>query len=404
MSVAALYLDFNSYFASVEQQLRPELRGKPVAVLPVMAETTCCIAASYEAKAWGVKTGTTVREAKRMCPDLVCVEARHVEYVKLHHQLVAAIDQCTPVAEVRSIDELWSELTGTWQDWEVAEAKAWEIKRHIRETVGEELTSSIGIAPNWFLAKIASNMQKPNGLTIIEEADIPDRLFGLELSDIYGIGHRTEMRMHDHGIHTVEQLYAASREQLHKVYNSIHGERLYDLLRGRRVYQPPSRRASIGHSHVLPPRLRNEGDALAVMHRLLQKAMMRLRKMGNTTGELGMRVNWRDGSRDRRRTRFSETDDTRVTTTALNALWQQRPERDCEPTAVGIVLNELYEEGQSTRDLFEPPRRPGLNRAVDKLNARYGKNAVYFGGAAGALDEAPMRIAFTQIPDVQTER
>jgi DNA polymerase-4 len=106
MSLRALYVDFNSYFASVEQQLRPELRGRPIGILPVLAETTCCIAASVEAKRFGVRTGTSVRDARKLCRGIVLVEARPAVYVEMHHKLVAAVESCLHVEQVRSIDEM----------------------------------------------------------------------------------------------------------------------------------------------------------------------------------------------------------------------------------------------------------------------------------------------------------
>ena len=131
MTLRALYVDFNSYFASVEQQLRPELRGRPVAVLPVLAETTCCIAASYEAKRFGVKTGTLVAEARKLCPDIRLVEARPAVYVELHHKLVEAIESCLHVERVLSIDEVACRLTGSDRRRERALALADQIKRSI---------------------------------------------------------------------------------------------------------------------------------------------------------------------------------------------------------------------------------------------------------------------------------
>ncbi len=107
-----LFVDLNSYFASVEQQVRPDLRGRPVGVVPMTADTTCCIAASYEAKAYGVKTGTVVADAKRMCPGLVLVEARHELYVEYHHRIVEAVESCLPVTTVLSIDEMACRLMG----------------------------------------------------------------------------------------------------------------------------------------------------------------------------------------------------------------------------------------------------------------------------------------------------
>jgi len=110
--VSWLFLDLNSYFASVEQELRPELRDRPVAVVPVMADTSCAIAASYQAKAFGVRTGTQIGEAKRMCPGLVLVEARHEVYVDYHNRIVEAVERCIPVSAVMSIDEMAARLMG----------------------------------------------------------------------------------------------------------------------------------------------------------------------------------------------------------------------------------------------------------------------------------------------------
>jgi DNA polymerase-4 len=129
-----LYVDFNSYFASVEQQLRPELRGKPIAVVPVEADTTSAIAASYEAKAFGVKTGTRIREAKRLCPSLVCVLARHECYIEFHHRLIEEIEQHIPVTAVCSIDEVACRLMDNENSVERSTAIARAIKRGIADT------------------------------------------------------------------------------------------------------------------------------------------------------------------------------------------------------------------------------------------------------------------------------
>jgi len=189
-----MVVDFNSYFASVEQQEQPALRGRPVAVVPMMADTTCAIAASYEAKRFGVKTGTLVREAKRLSRDLVLVEARHELYVRYHHELIKAVDSCMHVEKVLSIDEMLCPLTGRWRERDEAIALAHCIKRVIATQVGECLCCSIGIAPNPFLAKTASDMQKPDSLVVIAKNDLPHILHGLKLRDLCGIGGAMEER------------------------------------------------------------------------------------------------------------------------------------------------------------------------------------------------------------------
>jgi DNA polymerase-4 len=161
-----LVLDLNSFFASCEQQENPDLRGKPIIVVPTMAETTCAIAASYPAKAFGIKTGTLVWEARRLCPDVKLVQAHHQLYVDYHHRILTVIDKHIPVEEVMSIDEVACRLDRKQQDPEIAQKLAHSIKREIQSQVGECLTSSIGISANVLLAKMASNMQKPDGLTI----------------------------------------------------------------------------------------------------------------------------------------------------------------------------------------------------------------------------------------------
>src|SRR5476651_1485164 len=240
MALRALFVDFNSFFASVEQQERPELRGRPMVVLPVMTDSTCCIAATYEAKHFGIKTGTKVSEARQRCPGLIVVEARPEIYVKYHHRLIEIVDSCLPVTQVRSIDEMSCNLRGRWQERKTALRLAREIKARIAATVGECMRSSIGIGPNEFLAKTATDMQKPDGLVVLNESDLPDALFRLELRDFCGIGASREARLHACGITTVEQLCRAPKEVLRRAWNGIEGNRMYALLRGEEIERPPS--------------------------------------------------------------------------------------------------------------------------------------------------------------------
>ncbi len=405
MPLRALYVDFNSYFASVEQQRHSELRGRPVAVLPVIADTTCCIAASYEARKFGIKTGTLVREAKRLCPGIQLVEAQPAVYVDYHHRLVEAVESCLPVEKVLSIDEMYCELPEREQERDRATALAREIKRTISEKVGAELRCSIGIAPNVFLAKTATELQKPDGLTVIEEKDLPDRLFGLELRDLCGIGRKMEQRLGARGITSVEALCKASMPELRESWGGIGGELMHARLRGEWVPELPSERASIGHSHVLPPALRSHRAACSVLHRLLQKAATRLRSYGMIAGALHVHVRRLDGSSWGKHARLESTQDTLRLLEALKALWAGYPvEIKAAPMKVGITLLDLHERSDQSRSLFDDLEiRDRLNAAMDRLNSRYGKNAAYFGGAHRALRAAPMRIAFTHIPDPAVE-
>jgi len=414
----SLFVDFNSYFASVEQQIKPELRGRPVGVLPVMAQTTCCIAASYEAKAFGVKTGTSVMDAKRLCPEIVFVEAKHEVYVDFHHRAIAAVERIAPVRQVLSIDEMECELTGSWRQRDKAIAIAHDIKKEILSTVGICLRCSIGIAPNTLLGKLASDMQKPDGLVVIEQAELPERLYPLKLQDVQGIGKRMLQRLQAAGIFSMAELCAAPRDVLHTVWGGVAGTEMHDMLRGQ-WYGPRTTTArSLGHSHVLPPELRNPEGALGVLMRLTQKAAMRLRKQGfYATGmSISVRCDHRyqttqGGGRD---AQFGQMQDTGFFLDVLHKLWHSGLHELQHPKAVNVTMHGLVLVGQHTPDLFDFPDAPQaaapatrdrgkLDAAMDKLNKTYGKNTLYFAASHAAKDTAPMRIAFNRIPDLETE-
>lgn len=406
MKLNALYVDFNSYFASVEQQLVPALRGKPIGVLAVMAETTCCIAASYEAKAFGVKTGTIVSDARKLCPDIVFVEARPPVYVEYHHKLIEMVESCTHVEKVLSIDEMVCKLTGSQQLPENALKLAAKIKQVLARNAGDYIKCSIGIAPNTYLAKVASNMQKPDGCVLIQPHELPQRLFGLKLRDLNGIGKQMEARLARYKITTVEQLYAANRQQLQTAWGSIEGERMYDKLRGLEPYYVKNARSSLGHSHVLPPEQRNEAGVRAVLHRLLQKACMRMRSYDLLASRVSAKIKFRNMPSWSMESAISPTDNTLQLIDALEQFLQHYPNTKHEPYAVGVSFSALVTAEEAARDLFQIKPLENvkkLNKAIDTLNLKFGKNTIYFGGAHEALKDAPMRIAFNHIPDLVIE-
>ena len=409
MPLRNLALDFDSFFASVEQQDRPELRGRPVAVAPVLAESTGLIAVSGEAKKLGLQRNTRVAEARRLCPGLVVVESRPEVYIDYHRRLKAIIGSCVPVKKVQSIDELECELTADFAAApERARQLALALKAKIAREAGDHLRCSIGIGPNWFLAKVASDMEKPDGLVVINDADIPGKLLHLKLTDFCGIGEAMETRLRAAGITTVAQLYDTAAAQLRAVWGSVEGARFHAWMNGGLQERALPAHPTIGHGHVLPPAGRTSETALAVLHRLLQKAAMRLRHTGHYAGSLALSVRYRDDTRWHDDRHFNETQDTLHLTHVLNSLWTDRPSahRRLAPLQIGIVLGDLLESTAHTGDLFAAETentRSRLHSAVDTLNKTFGKNSVYFGGAHGATDHAPMRIAFTRIPDPALE-
>src|SRR2546421_860827 len=213
-----LVLDLNSFFASCEQQEHPELRGKPVIIVPTMAETACAIAASYPAKAFGIKTGTLVYEARRLCPEVQLVQAHHKLYVEYHHRILTAIDKHIPVEEVMSIDEVACRLDRVQQNPAVAEKLAHSIKREIQAQIGECLTSSIGISANKLLAKLASNMQKPDGLTILPIETLPGAILHLKIRAIPGIGPSMAERLREAGVTDIATLWNTDGARLRSIW------------------------------------------------------------------------------------------------------------------------------------------------------------------------------------------
>jgi len=403
MPLKDLLLDFNSYFASVEQQLRPELRGRPVGILPVLAETTCCIAASYEAKRHGVKTGTSVADARRLCPGIELVQARPAVYVDMHHRLMDLVDSVIAISEVLSIDEVMCELTGSWQREEVAVGLVKEVKARIRAEVGDCMTSSVGIGPNRFIAKMASNMQKPDGLTVIHADELPQRLYTMKLGDVHGVGRAMLGRLERAGIDSVEALCAADRETLRRLWGGVGGERMYESLRGIDVPPVPTQRGSLSHSHVLPPALRYDQGAYAVLSKLTQKVARRLRAEGYLAKRLALWVDYRNRNPWGAEARFSAIDETLAFLRVLDTLWTERP-RGREPVKVSVVLKELALPEQAALPLFDDGHAMSdLDATLDKLHRRFGNDAIYFGGAFRALHDAPMRISFNHIPDLSLE-
>ncbi|MDC3024616.1 impB/mucB/samB family protein, partial [Alphaproteobacteria bacterium] len=275
-----LYLDFNSYFATIEQQVTPSLRNSPIAIVPSLTDYTCAIAASYEAKKLGIKTGTMIYEAKKKCPELICIQADHEKYIHYHHKLIREIDKHIPVEQVCSIDEVACKLIGKECNPKIILAKAVSIKKGIKKNVGDYISCSIGISSNKFLAKTASNLKKPDGLKIITRNKIEGRLSHLKLSDLTGIGKRMENRLFLSGITSIKELYKLSPKYMRKVWGNVLGERFWYMLRGKDLEETYTNVRTIGHSHVLHPKWRDCKKSREVMRRLIIKAASRLRRKG----------------------------------------------------------------------------------------------------------------------------
>lgn len=425
-----LHIDLNSFFASVEQQLHPEYRGKPTAVVGTMADTGTIIAASYECKARGVKTGTKVGEAKALIPEIIFVNGSHSVYAKYSHDIAAAVERVCPVAHTPSIDEMVCQLMGREGEPPRARAIALAIKQAIKADVGETLRCSIGMAPNRYLAKIASDMQKPDGLIGLLPSQLPRAIAHLELRDLPGVGARTEARLNSKGIRTMPELLALDREGMHRLWDSVWGDRLYHWLRGHATGDdgapvPSDLQKSLGHSHVLGPRHRSQEGAWAVAHKLIHKASMRLRMEKFHAATLAVTIKYsltraeaqaaREAAAGKVKkhtsgitqtawgmeARFRPAQDTLTLLEALRGIWALRPSgpEHQRPFFVGVTLRNLLPDDEVPQMLFqEPGHRTELAATMDRINLKFGHTTVHFAGMLPARDTAPTRIAFTQIP------
>ena len=404
MPLTTLWADMDAYFASAEQYLTPRLRGRPIGVVPVFttdgapAETSCCIAVSYAARPSGVKTGTPVYEARRLCPDIQFVHARPAEYVRLHHAILQTVDTVLPVDRVYSIDEFACRLLGVERDPIRAAELGLAVKQAIRARFGDALTCSVGIAPNRLLAKVAADQRKPNGLNVIDPAMLPRCLFGLDLEDWPGISSGMRARFERHGVATTEQMYALTEREMARVFGSIDGNRWWMLIRGVDVPDKKTVRRTLGHQHVLPPEKRGRDQARCVLVRLLTKAAQRLRREGYRASELVCAARLLPAGHWCRRTIIPPTSSTRVLINAMSEQWIHAP--DARYLVIAATLQRLTAVRDAPEPLFQQEQaEERLDRAVDRINARFGYAAIRHASADAA--SAPMRIAFSSIPDLQ---
>ncbi|WP_112662678.1 Y-family DNA polymerase [Microvirga flavescens] len=404
-----LYIDFDSFFASAEQHLDPRLCGRPVGVIPVASDHTGLIAVSREAKALGLKRGMVVREARQQCPSIVLVEARHETYVALHKAILETVESVVPVKGVRSIDEMVCALLPSEQ--RQAEAIALRIKDKLAETFSPALTCSIGLGPNDLLAKIAAEMNKPDGLVIFHPDDLPGPLLTLPLTEVPGIAKGNAARLARAGVTDMAGFLRLQPKEARRIWGSVEGERLWMGLHGYAVERPETERRMFGHGRILPAEWRHLGGAYACARVLLAKAASRMRREGFAARSLGLWLNDRQGAEWHGEKRFPAAWDDPAFLTALAELFRRakREYTSRRAHSLHIVLHDLQPMTEAGRDLFSDTpdaqlrrRMESLSLVADRLNAQYKSRMLHFGPwAAIPGGYAGAKIAFNRIPDAE---
>jgi DNA polymerase-4 len=295
------------------------------------------------------------------------------------------------------------------------------VKKTILEQVGSQLRSSVGLATNRFLAKVASDMEKPDGLVALPLDILPHALRQLELRDLPGVGARMEKRLNEQGIRTMDDLLALDGERAGEVWGSVWGQRMRLWLRGEDFdVAETEHQKSIGHQHVLAPEMRNEEKAWAVAHKLLHRAAMRLRSANLWASRIGLAIGfavpreahapvsrfgvptrgWRD------ELKLAECQDNPTLIAALRRLWDSRPvgEQYAHPYFIGVQLGELVPDRLHSLALFdgleEAQSRTRLTETMDQINSKYGMSALAPAAMLAAYKAAPTRIAFRSIPEI----
>lgn len=388
-----LFLDMNSFFASVEQQVQPPLRGLPVGVAPYIGGSGCIIASSREAKNLGIKTGCLVKEARRLYKNVKIIEARPALYMIYHKEIKKVIESFTPHFQTLSVDEFVINLTSHEQNYATAEKLGQAIKDKIRTDVGDAMTCSVGVGSNRFLAKMAGERKKPDGLTILQLKDLEEFYSGIKLLDITGINHALEFRLMNSGIATPLDLFRADLPRLRSVLN--HGGRLWHYrLRGHEVDDYATFTKTVGHSHVLAPEHRSPAGAKAVLKKLIYKAAFRLRADGFLASGVFVAISFYNGPSFKKGRRVSPFSDTRSFTQNVFELL-----RDFQwysnPSYVSVAAFNLSSSKKIQLSILpEIEKSRKISEAMDNIDDQFGAGFIHPASAFIAKDSAPDRIPF----------
>ena len=427
-AITYAYLDFDSYFASVEQQRRPELRGRPVGITPSATQMGGTIAVSREAKAQGVSRVGGRKEALAICPDMAFVAQDPKHYIAVHHAAKEAISTVADIHDVRGVDEMGIRLNAAQSrepEWVAA-----RINGALAEAIGPHVTASIGFSTNRVLAKMASAFDKPCGVTIWHPKDMPGPILDLPFAAVPGIGDRMARRLAAAGIHDIPGLLAISPKHARRLWGNVVGERMWYALNGYEMVEEATKRSMIGHGRVLPRTWRGLAEPYGVARFLVVKAARRMRRWGYCARNFYLGVKIRPPGMDRNaytrdaqgqeeflrwatETRMSYDNDDHACLSALKRTWaklEALPSYDWADLSlahVQVAFTGLVPVAERQADLFADDRPNAwkwreVTKAVDAITARYASSPL----TQGVWTEPPggnagTKIAFGRVPEVE---
>jgi len=393
-----LHIDLNSCFATVEQQARPLLRGRPLGVTNRLTKNACVVAASYEAKALGVKVGMSFSEAKLLAPDLIMVETDPPKYHYVYKKLIGIMRSYSPNIGMKSIDEGIIDFHGTRQNINQRPLSVigHEIKQRLRDEVGDWMKCNVGIAPNRFLAKTAASLHKPDGLDIITHKNLRSTLADMELTDLSGIAERNQARLNAAGIYTPLQFLDARSDILaRKVFKSICGEDWHKRLRGWEVDDVEYSTKTVGRQFVMDDYNASEEKVRNRLAHLCESTGLKLRHKGFCARGISLYIQYKSGDAWHSRKAFKSAFFTSPEIyRRATLLFNQHPRLDnVVMLSVSCYLLEPSTANQMSI-LDDVNKQVRLTEAIDELNQLYGNYTVTFANSLGANREIKQKIPF----------
>lgn len=380
-----MHIDLNSCFATVEQQARVRLRGRPVAIVNRRTEHTMIVTASYEAKALGVKLGMKLKDAKKLCPGLVGLESDPSKYRHVYHKLLAIMREYSPHVTMKSIDEGvidFAQAPMAIRERDLVEV-GYEIKRRLKEEIGCAMRCNVGIGTNRFLAKMAASLHKPDGLDELTSHNIREVFAGLTLQDLTGIAARNEHRLNAVGIYTPLDMLDADMATLRLAFKSVVGEWWYQRLRGWEVDDVDYDMKSCGRQYVLERRDLTRREISQRLHHLVEDVGSKLRRQAKAARGVAVYArlypsgHWH--AHELSPLPFSSND----------AIWQIAQRVFARAPAnirmISVTCYHLQHGTSKQLALFgdELAREQHVTWAIDELNQRYGERTLH---SADTLD------------------
>jgi DNA polymerase-4 len=392
-----MHIDLNSCFATVEQQSRPLLRGRPIAVVNRRTENTAIITASYEAKKYGVKVGMRFKEAKLLVPDIIAVETDPAKYRFVYHKMMDMMKTYSPHVTMKSIDEGvidFKHATDRMRSRDLRDIGE-EIKQRMKDEIGSAMRCNVGVSTNRFLAKTAAGLHKPDGLDIITHENLRDTFAAMQLTDLTGIAKQNEHRLNAVGIDTPLQFLDASAETLHKmVFKSVCGDEWYQRLRGYEVDDRVFDLKTVGRQYVLEnPHLSSE-KILQRLHHLSESVGAKLRSQNKVARGVFVyaktyeRTYWHA----RRMCEMPFFSNQAIYALA-SQLFAGAPEHIRE---IGVSCYELSDDIDPQLSLFgdQIASEKQLVKAIDELNGRYGDRTIHAADTLGTGIYVKQKIPF----------